>query len=121
MIRSLTSLWLVSLCVVAASLSEAVAEDWFPFPVYEWNPPFVEGSERSAVDYVPLEKAGKEWRIAVFIPHLKDSYWLAVNYGLVDEARRLGTASKSFERPGMTTPTGSSRRSRRPWMTATTA
>ena len=26
----------------------------------------------------------------VSIPHLKDSYWQAVNFGLVDEAKRLG-------------------------------
>ncbi|MCS4504932.1 Periplasmic protein TorT [wastewater metagenome] len=32
----------------------------------------------------------KPYRIGVSFPHLKDPYWLAVNYGIIDEARKLG-------------------------------
>ena len=33
-------------------------------------------------------------------PHLKDSYWLSVNYGMVEEARRLGIALTVVEAGG---------------------
>lgn len=34
--------------------------------------------------------AKKPYRIGVSFPHLKDPYWLAVDYGIIDEARKLG-------------------------------
>ncbi|WP_287298347.1 substrate-binding domain-containing protein [Mesorhizobium sp.] len=43
-----------------------------------------------AIDYVPLEKAEKPWNLCVLFPHLKDSYWVSVDYGIVEEAKRLG-------------------------------
>jgi len=65
-------------------------ESWFPYPVEVWDPPFAMDSPRTQVDYVPLEKAEEKWNICVSFPHMKDSYWLAVNYGVAAEARRLG-------------------------------
>lgn len=41
-------------------------------------------------DWVPPMKANKPYTIGVSFPHLKDPYWLAVNYGIVSEAKRLG-------------------------------
>ena len=32
----------------------------------------------------------RPYHIGVLFPHLKDSYWLAANYGIVDHARKLG-------------------------------
>jgi protein TorT len=49
-------------------------------------------SPRQGVDYQPLATTASKWRLAVSFPHMKDAYWLAVNYGVVDEARRLGVA-----------------------------
>lgn len=63
---------------------------WYPYPVETWNPPFNMDSPRTQTQYVPLEKAARKWHLHVFFPHMKDDYWLAVNYGIVDEARRLG-------------------------------
>ncbi len=63
---------------------------WYPLAVDVWTPPFNEKMQRQTQTYTPLEKAQKPWRIRVFIPHLKDAYWLGVNFGLIDEARRLG-------------------------------
>lgn len=51
----------------AKSLGEAKSEKW----------------ERPA-------KANKPYTIGVVLPHLKDPYWLAVDYGIVAEARCLG-------------------------------
>jgi protein TorT len=68
----------------------AAQEAWYPLAVDVWTPPFNDAMKRQTQQYAPLEKAEKPWRIRVFIPHLKDAYWLGVNFGLVDEARRLG-------------------------------
>jgi len=79
----------------------AFAENaWFPFPVEVTNPPFVAQGARTDEDYVPLDKAKQKWRLCVSIPHLKDDYWLAVNYGLAAEARRLGVAMTLYEAGG---------------------
>jgi ribose/xylose/arabinose/galactoside ABC-type transport system permease subunit len=54
------------------------------------------------VKYSPLEKADKKWNICVSFPHMKDAYWLAVDYGVAEEAKELGvtmhlgTAAISF-------------------------
>jgi len=45
-------------------------------------------------------KANKPYKIAVLFPHLKDSYWLAVNYGILQEANRLGVKFELFEVKG---------------------
>lgn len=42
----------------------------------------------------------RRWRICVSIPHLKDAYWVAVNYGLIDEAKRLGVAVRLYSAGG---------------------
>ncbi len=42
------------------------------------------------ISYACLPAIGKPWRIVALFPHLKDDYWLAINYGLVTEATRTG-------------------------------
>jgi periplasmic protein TorT len=49
---------------------------------------------------VPLDRAARPWRFCVLYPHLKDAYWLSVNFGMVEEARRLGVAFDVFEAGG---------------------
>lgn len=78
---------MTAICLLATA---TWAQEWFPFPVQVWDPPFAMDSPRQDLDYVPLPEAEGKWRIAVSFPHMKDAYWLAVNYGVVDEARRLG-------------------------------
>lgn len=51
-------------------------------------------------DWTPPEKAGKPYVLGVSFPHLKDSYWLAVNYGIVAEAKRMGVGIKLVEAGG---------------------
>jgi protein TorT len=93
---------LCSLAVlVAITVSTVQAEKaWFPVEVDVWNPPFNDTRQREQKLYTPLESAQKKWRIQVFIPHLKDDYWLGVNYGLIHEARRLGASLSIFEAGG---------------------
>lgn len=74
--------------VLVASVSTASAEDWFPFSIAT-----AKGGDLTKVetiDYTPLEKAEKPWNLCVLFPHLQDSYWLSVNYGIAEEAKRLG-------------------------------
>lgn len=62
--------------------------------------PFDDSSAAVPIDYVALDRAAKPWRLCVLYPHLKDAYWLSVNYGMVEEARRLGVAFDVFEAGG---------------------
>ena len=57
-------------------------------------------SPRTTVDYVPLDKASKPWEICVSFPHMKDAYWLAVDYGVADEAKRQGVKMQLVEAGG---------------------
>jgi periplasmic protein TorT len=63
---------------------------WYPADVEIWQLPFINTAQRTQKKYVPLPRAQKKWHIQVFIPHLKDAYWLGVNYGLIDQARQSG-------------------------------
>lgn len=82
--------------------TQAQAEDWYPYPVEVWDPPFNMDSPRSTMDYAPLEKASKPWEICVSFPHMKDAYWLGVNYGVAEEAKRLGVNMQLVEAGGYT-------------------
>lgn len=44
--------------------------------------------------------AKESLRICALYPHLKDSYWLSVNYGMVDEARQQGIELRVLEAGG---------------------
>lgn len=65
-----------------------------------WATPFDYRSASSTINYQPVVKISKKWRICAAYPHLKDSYWLSVNYGMVQEARRLGLSLKVVEAGG---------------------
>lgn len=80
----------------------AKAESWYPYPVEVWDPPFNMESPRKSMDYAPLDKAEKKWDICVSFPHMKDAYWLGVNYGVTEEAKRLGVKANVVEAGGYT-------------------
>ncbi len=80
----------------------ASAADWFPYSVEVWDPPFDMASPRKTVDYSPVPKASKPWEICVSFPHMKDAYWLAVDYGVADEAKRQGVKMQLVEAGGYT-------------------
>ncbi|MEO3428929.1 TMAO reductase system periplasmic protein TorT [Pelagibius sp. CAU 1746] len=91
-----------SAAMVLALTGSAVAGDWYPYSVEVWDPPFNMESPRKAMDYVPLEKAAKKWDICVSFPHMKDAYWLGVDYGITEEAKRLGVKANVVEAGGYT-------------------
>ena len=78
------------------------AKEWYPFPVQVWDPPFNMDSPRTDVDYTPLDKAAQKWDICVSFPHMKDAYWMAVDYGVVAESERLGVKMNLVEAGGYT-------------------
>ena len=94
----------VAMTVLSAGLASVAnsQEKWFPYSIEVWDPPFDMASPRAAVEYVPLEKAEKAWDICVSFPHMKDAYWMAVDYGVVDESRRLGVKMQLVEAGGYT-------------------
>ena len=71
-----------------------------PWLLETWERPFDYTSPSRTIHYAPLASASKKWRICASYPHLKDSYWLSVNYGMVEEARRLGVALRVVEAGG---------------------
>ncbi|WP_282606160.1 TMAO reductase system periplasmic protein TorT [Pelagibius sp. Alg239-R121] len=95
---------LLGTAAIAATMTtgSAQAEEWFPYPVEVWDPPFNMESPRSTTDYSPLAKASKSWEICVSFPHMKDAYWLGVNYGVAEEAKRLGVKMQLVEAGGYT-------------------
>jgi protein TorT len=92
---------LVLLVIIVAffSIPQASAQ-WYPYPVQVWDPPFDMNSPRHDLKYVPLDKATKKWNICVSFPHMKDAYWMAVNYGVIDESRRMGVTMQLVEAGG---------------------
>ena len=66
--------------------------------------------ERNALEKLPLvmyaplkpSEVEKKHHICVSFPHLKDSYWVGVAYGIISEGRRLGQKITLFEAGGYT-------------------
>lgn len=79
-----------------AQVSTAMAgEAWWPAKVFDFD----SGSSK-VVDYSPLSKAAKPWNICVLFPHMKDTFWVAVDYGVTQEARRLGVNMTLYQAGG---------------------
>lgn len=98
------SLRLATALMLATTLPASVmAQDaWYPYPAEEVTPAFSADGQASEVTYTPLESASKPWNICVSFPHMKDAYWLGVDYGVADEAKRLGVKMNLVEAGGYT-------------------
>jgi len=51
----------------------------------------------SALDYHPRKNTIKPWKICALVPHLKDAYWIGIDYGLVQHAKALNIKLELFE------------------------
>jgi periplasmic protein TorT len=72
------------------------AADWWPAKYYD-----LDSGTKKVAEYVPLPgKASKPWNICVLFPHMKDSFWVAVDYGIVEEARRQGVNITLYQAGG---------------------
>jgi periplasmic protein TorT len=73
--------WALVAATLAAVIGSARAADpWWPVKVYD-----LDSGSPKVTDYVPVEKAAKPWNICVLFPHMKDTFWVAVDYGVVEE------------------------------------
>ncbi|MCP4332341.1 MAG: TMAO reductase system periplasmic protein TorT [Gammaproteobacteria bacterium] len=93
-LRLLVALFIILQAVAATT---ARSEVW---RLETWSTPFDYSSDSRIIDYQPTSKASREWHLCISYPHLKDAYWLNVNYGMVQEARRLGIAFTLVEAGG---------------------
>ena len=72
------------------------AGNWWPAKYYNMD----SGSAKET-EYTPLqEKATKPWNICVLFPHMKDSFWVAADYGIVEEAKRQNVNVTLYEAGG---------------------
>ena len=93
------ALWMTAALIWTGLAAGAGAQESV-WELETWQVPFDYSSRSRPVRYEPLERATKKWRICASYPHLKDSYWLSVNYGMVLEAERLGVALQVVEAGG---------------------
>lgn len=68
-------------------------------PIQSWEPPFSH-TESVLTEHEPAAVASRPWVLCVVVPHIKDAYWLGVNFGMVEEARRLRVELRFAEAGG---------------------
>lgn len=78
-------------------VSSVRAETW---RLETWSVPFDYSSGSHFIDYEQTQAASRQWHLCIVYPHLKDAYWLNVNYGMVQEAKRLGISFNLLEAGG---------------------
>ena len=89
----------LSVAIPAGAFAEGT---WYPYSAEEVSPAFATDGDVNEITYEALEAADKAWNICVSFPHMKDAYWLGVDYGVVDEAKRLGVNLNLVEAGGYT-------------------
>ena len=66
-------------------------QDWFPVEVQ---------ADGKKLQYQPLPKVRKVWRLCALLPHGKDHYWWGVSWGLAEEAKRQDVQLGIYEAGG---------------------
>jgi len=85
------------LLLFSATTSVVRAETW---QLETWSVPFDYSSDSRIIEYQPTTPASRLWHLCISYPHMKDAYWFNVNYGMVEEAKRLGIAFTLVEAGG---------------------
>lgn len=98
--RGLKNVLALALSATILSAGVANAADWWPFKIAAAK----DGDLKNVqdIEYAPLDKAEKPWNLCVLYPHMQDSYWVAVNYGVIEEAKRLGAKVTVLQAGGYT-------------------
>ncbi len=94
--------YLAGVALATCLAGPALADPWYPYDAMQVTPPFATDGKASPVSYTPLAKAEKPISICVSFPHMKDAYWLGVDYGVAEEAKDLGVAMHLVEAGGYT-------------------
>ena len=85
---------IITSIVTFLSASQPQAETWS----LEQRSPFnVKIQTTSKLLYTPLTQASQPWKICALVPHLKDAYWIGIDYGLVQQASKLNIELQLFE------------------------
>ncbi|WP_257898285.1 TMAO reductase system periplasmic protein TorT [Roseovarius mucosus] len=85
-------------CMLALLAPLPLAAD--PWALQTHTVPFDYTSPARPLTYTPLDRAASPWTLCISYPHLKDAYWLSVNFGMVEEAQRLGVGFRLVEAGG---------------------
>ena len=107
---------LLNIPILSLNIAHADEENYWKQNVNVFNFSCTDGDidcwidERNAleklplVEYAPLKasEVNKKHHICVSFPHLKDSYWVGVAYGIISEGRRLEQKITLFEAGGYT-------------------
>ena len=78
-----------------AGTTARAEEQWWPVKVYDFD-----SGKKEVVDYTPVPKAEKPWNLCVLFPHMKDTFWVAVDYGVAQEAKREGVNMTLYQAGG---------------------
>lgn len=98
MMKAYCKRFLICLAQVTASLMFFCASpNLTATELYRWEPPYSYAGSPIPLSYQPSALPSKPWSLCVVFPHVKDAYWLAVDYGMVEEARRLGVKLRILE------------------------
>lgn len=96
----------VSAILIASALyitaSGVYAKDWYPLKVNVTEPAFAPDGKVKEIEYSPLTKANEKYPICVSFPHMKDAYWIGVDYGIVAQAQDEGVKMQLVEAGGYT-------------------
>ncbi|WP_169916005.1 TMAO reductase system periplasmic protein TorT [Shewanella psychrophila] len=68
-----------------------------PWSLEQRSPFNVKVQQAKTQIYHPLKHAKQAWKICTLVPHLKDAYWIGIDYGLVQHARALNITLELFE------------------------
>lgn len=91
------SLAIASLMVLASTGVALASQSW---EVDQWTTPYDFATTPERTTYTAIEKSSKKWKLCVVFPHLKDPYWVATNFGVVDHARKIGVSVDVYESGG---------------------
>ncbi|WP_249734912.1 substrate-binding domain-containing protein [Bradyrhizobium sp. sGM-13] len=92
--RNFCELLLLSVALaLATKIAPASAGDakWYPFQMNDAS-----SDAPKVIEYSPLEKAEKPHKICVLFPHMKDSFWGAVDYGMAEQSKALGMSMNLY-------------------------
>ena len=91
----------VALIFAFAAMPSQAGDTW-SYPVMSNLPPFVEEQERTAQTYTSLDAAEvtKQWHICLLMPNMADAWYVAINFGAVTEAKRIGAKLTVFSAGG---------------------
>ncbi|MGV7214919.1 TMAO reductase system periplasmic protein TorT [Bradyrhizobium sp. UFLA05-112] len=91
-----SALGLAALALAASAMTPAAADTpWFPMKIYDAS-----SGTPTPAEYTPLPKAEKPYKLCVLFPHMKDSFWVAVAYGIVKQAEAMNVNMNLYEAGG---------------------